>query len=236
MLKLTLLTLSSVAALVFGDVLKVSAAVLNSSFESGNFQSWSTAGQVTVEDANFGVTPQDGTYQAVLETLQDTTEVGGSDLENFLGLTVGSLTDLGVTEGSAIKQTVTLKAGDIISFSWNFLTDQDPSENSYNDLGFFVLNGFTPLADTTEAANLSLFTRLSRETGYKTASITVQAAGIYLLGFGVVDVDKTDSGDTAVNSALLIDNISVTSVPEPLTLLGVATAALLGTVFKRNLS
>ncbi|WP_013334546.1 PEP-CTERM sorting domain-containing protein [Gloeothece verrucosa] len=51
-------------------------------------------------------------------------------------------------------------------------------------------------------------------------------------GFGVVDVDKTSGGDTAVNSALLIDNITVTSVPEPLTLLGIASAALFGAAFK----
>ncbi|WP_236143716.1 hypothetical protein [Nostoc sp. CMAA1605] len=50
----------------------------------------------TVETANeFGVTPAHGTYQAVLETLQDETGSNSSNLETFLGLSSGSLTSLG---------------------------------------------------------------------------------------------------------------------------------------------
>lgn len=233
MKKLTLLSLA--IALILGSTEKVKATVLNSSFETGDFQSWSIGGQVTVEGTEFGITPPDGTYQAVLETLQDTINFTDSDLETFLGLEAGSLTTLGVTEGSAIKQTITLNAGDKISFSWNFLSDQDPQEADYNDFSFFVFNGLTQIADTEDAINDNFFTRLSRETGYQTTSITVQTPGTYTLGFGVVDVDRTGNGDTAVNSALLIDNITVTPVPEPLTLLGVLTVSLFGTWFKRNL-
>lgn len=234
MLKLTTLTLSTVTLLLFGLSEQGQATILNNSFERGNFQSWSTAGQTTVEDAAFGVTPPKGIYQAVLETLQDTTGVNGSQLEIFLGLEEGTLTNLGVTEGSAIKQSINLKAGDKISFFWNFLTDQDPLETDYNDFSFFVFNNLTQLADTPDATEINFFTRLSRETGYQMTSIRVQATGTYTLGFGVVDVDQTGNGDTAVNSALLIDNITVTRVPEPLTLLGVATASLFGTWFKRK--
>lgn len=234
MLKLNFLTLLSIVTLSFGSSEKVQAAVLNNSFETGDFQDWVTTGQVTVEGTEFGITPPNGTYQAVLETLQDTTSVNGSQLETFLGLEVGSLTNLGVTEGSAIKQTVSLNAGDRISFAWNFLTDQDPDETDYNDFSFLVLNNLTQLADTTDATEVNFFSRLSRETGYQTTSITIQEAGIYTLGFGVVDVDLTGNGDTAVNSALLIDDITVTAIPEPLTLLGVATASLFGAAFKRQ--
>ncbi|WP_233271043.1 hypothetical protein [Microcystis aeruginosa] len=49
-----------------------------------------------------------------------------SNLESFLSLSGNQLSNLFVTEGSAIKQTITANYGDIFSFSWNFLTDEVP--------------------------------------------------------------------------------------------------------------
>lgn len=201
----------------------VGAAVLNGDFETGDFSNWTTTGQTTVEDFDFGVTPADGSYQAVLETLQDQTTVSGSDLESFLGLSSGSLTTSGVIEGSAIKQTIVAQAGDVLSFSWNFLTDQVPSDSTFNDFAFFTLsNTVSSLADTFTPTTIS-FSRLAQETGYQTYSYTIPVAGTYTLGFGIVDV-----GDSAVNSALLIDNVEFQAVDESMSCTGVAAAMAFG--------
>ena len=210
----------------------VSAAVLNGDFETGDFSNWITTGQTTVEDFSFGVTPADGNYQAVLETLQDQTTVSSSEIESFLGLSTGSLTAGGVIEGSAIKQTIVASSGDVLSFSWNFLTDQTPPDSTFNDFAFFSLsNTVSSLADTFTPTSIS-FSRLFQETGYQAYSYTIPVAGTYTLGFGVVDV-----GDTAVNSALLIDNVNVKlqPVPESMNSTAVATAMALGVWLQTNL-
>jgi hypothetical protein len=211
----------------------VQAFAVNGGFETGNYSDWQTIGQTTVEGSGFGVTPVEGTYQAVLETLQDTLPgASGSDLETFLGLNSGDLTNLNVVEGSAIKQDITVNAGDVLVFSWNFLTDQNPPDSTYNDFAFFTLSTTsTTLADTFSPLMTS-FSRLSYEyqTGYQPYSYTFATGGTYTLGFGVVDV-----GDDTVNSALLVDRISTQAIPEPLTILGSATAIGFGAWFKRRL-
>jgi hypothetical protein len=64
--------------------------------------------------------------------------------------------------------------------------------------------------------------------------------GNYILGFGVVDVDKTGGGDNTINSALLVDNIKLTNnsevakVPEPDTLLGLLLTLGLASKCKRQ--
>jgi hypothetical protein len=61
--------------------------------------------------------------------------------------------------------------------------------------------------------------------------------GNYILGFGVVDVDKTGGGDNTINSALLVDNIKLTNiakVPEPDTLFGLLLTLGLASKCKRN--
>ncbi|MBH8564970.1 hypothetical protein I8748_22760 [Nostoc sp. CENA67] len=168
----------------------------------------------------------------MIETLQDQTNVSGSDLESFLGLSSGSLTTGGVIEGSAIKQTIVASSGDVLSFSWNFLTDQVPSDSTFNDFAFFSLgNTVSSLADTFTPTTIS-FSRLAVETGYQTYSYTIPVAGTYTLGFGVVDV-----GDDAVNSALLIDNVSVKlqAVPESMSSTAVAAAMAFGVCLQTNL-
>ena len=126
MFKISSLTLTTALALLLIPSQIVHAVTLNGSFETGNFDNWTTTGQTSVEDSGFGVTPTDGDKQAALQTLQNSTGITAVEIETFLGLSTGTLTNQGATEGSAIKQIVTANAGDILSFSWNFLTDQDP--------------------------------------------------------------------------------------------------------------
>lgn len=249
MFKLPTLTLITVAGLLVATTETSPAAVVNGSFETGNFSDWNTSGQTSIETSSFQVTPVNGSYQAVLQTCFFTgacddsqSLTNANDLESFLGLSVNELSNLGVIEGSAIKQTITANAGDIFSFSWNFLTDEDAANVDYNDFAFFTLNNnLYRLADIQSSFPVSpSFSHLKKETGYQTYTIPISVAGNYILGFGVVDVDKTGGGDNTINSALLVDNIKLTNnsdiakVPEPDTIFGLLLTLGLASKCKRK--
>jgi hypothetical protein len=232
MFKLPTLTLITVAGLLVATAEISPAAVVNGSFETGNFSDWNTSGQASVENSSFQVTPVNGNYQAVLQTCvfvgacdDNQSLTNANDLESFLDLSGNQLSNLSVVEGSAIKQTITANAGDVLSFYWNFLTDEDANNTDYNDFAFFTLNNtLYSLADIKSSFPVNpSFSHLKKETGYQTYTITISVTGNYILGFGVVDVDKTGGGDNTINSALLVDNIKLTNiakVPEPDTLFG----------------
>ncbi|WP_255520671.1 PEP-CTERM sorting domain-containing protein [Microcystis sp. LEGE 08355] len=162
-----------------------------------------------------------------------------NDLESFLGLSGNQLSNLSVVEGSAIKQTITANAGDVFSFSWNFLTDEDANNTDYNDFAFFTLNNtLYSLADTQSIFPVNpSFSHLKKETGYQTYTIPISVTGNYILGFGVVDVDKTGGGNATGNSALLVDNIKLTNgvkVPEPDSIFGLLLTLGLASKCKRQ--
>lgn len=246
MFKLPTLTLITVASLLASNLEASHAAVVNGSFETGNFSDWNTSGQTSIETSSFGVTPVNGSYQAVLQTCvfvgacdDNQSLTNANDLESFLGLSGNELSNLSVVEGSAIKQTITANAGDIFSFSWNFLTDEDANNTDYSDFAFFTLNNtLYSLADIQSIFPVNpSFSHLKKETGYQTYTIPISVTGNYILGFGVVDVDKTGGGNAAVNSALLVDNIKLTNiakVPEPDTLFGLLLTLGLASKCKRN--
>jgi hypothetical protein len=207
-------------ALGFAAAKPASAAITNGGFEGfPDFTGWQTTGNTTIQASDFRV-PAEGSQQGLLATGPGAT-TGGSNpvtaasLETFLGLAAGTLAPgMNATEGSAIKQTsITAAAGDTITFSYDFATNE-PRVQGNNDFGFVTLNGvLTKLADTTDATNAPPAIDISgnnaginsfaRETGYKTFTLTIAAAGTYTLGFGVVDVQ-----DTAVDSVLLVDGIT----------------------------
>ncbi|MBD3559009.1 proprotein convertase P-domain-containing protein, partial [Planktothrix sp. FACHB-1355] len=180
---------------------------LNESFESGNFGDWETFGNTGIQTAAFGVNPTDGTYQALITN--GTGSVGQPNLESLLGLAPGSLDSLGngnATEGSAIAKTITVSAGDQLSFDWNFLTNEAQS-SSFNDFAFISL---TPEDNSTLANTYSPLVPLggsfSQQTGYGTFSHTFTNSGTYTLAVGVLDVS-----DSVVDSAVLVDNLSLAS-------------------------
>jgi hypothetical protein len=183
------------------------AALLNGGFETGDLTSWSTFGNPILQTATFGSGPTEGTYQALLESRPDDNYVALSD---FLGITPSQLDTLGYREtfgGSAIKQTFTANAGDVLSFDWNFLTNEAPPSSS-NDFAFVVTLGSpTGLADTT-ATFIPSVTIFPSETGFQRFSRSLSAGGNYTLGLGIINV-----ADGETQSALLIDNVTLTSDP-----------------------
>lgn len=203
----------SSGASVFSAASTPISSIENGSFETGDFQGWNTIGDTSIETDSLGIFPPDGTYQALIST--GDSDAGGSvedaDLEEFLDLVPGTLDGLSGSdafEGSAIKQTFTVEAGDIVSFDWNFLTNEGTPSDTFNDTAFLNVNGFTfELADTgstfVDAAGVDEF---SEQTGTQTLTFAIANAGTYTIGFGVVDV-----GDAIVNSGLAIDNVAINS-------------------------
>lgn len=153
MLRLTALRWGLVAALtLFTITAQARAGFINGSFESGNFTGWTTTGDTLVTGSGIGVTPIHGSSQAFLTTASnngDFNNFSGSDavsaaaLESFLGLSAGTVGN--GFEGSAIRQTVTVNAGDVLTFRYKFLT----TEGSQTDFAFVTLTGYGILADTT---------------------------------------------------------------------------------------
>jgi hypothetical protein len=174
-------------------------------FESGNFTNWTTIGDASIETASLGTSPTEGNFQALITT--DFPSVPDTALENFLGLSVGTIDSLGngnATEGSALKlNPITVQAGDVVSFDWNFLTNEGTPSSFFNDFAFVSISpSFTSeLADTNSVFVLSP-TPFFEETGYRTFEYRFTTAGTYTIGFGVADV-----GDTAVGSGLLVDDL-----------------------------
>jgi hypothetical protein len=211
--------------------------IANGSFESG-FTDWTTIGNASIETVAFGVTPTNGTNQARISTFAGSVSVAG--LNTFLDLTPGTIASLrpNPSQGSGFKQTIIGNAGDVLTFDWNFLTNEPTPSGSFNDFAFWSLTseqGGALLADTFSAPFLTGTAGFNEQLGYRTTSYTLTTSGTFTLGFGVVDV-----GDTNVGSALLVDNITFAGIanptPAPATLLIVGVSlgcTALGSLLRR---
>jgi PEP-CTERM motif len=221
----------------------VHAGPLNADFESGSFFGWTTLGNATIETSAFGSGPSSGVFQASLRTvdfpLPNPSGVASRDtVEAFLGLPAGTLQSLPPTElvlhGSAIKQSFSANAGDILTVDWNFVTDTpfSPPFSGFNDFSIITLNtDETVLADALAPSVASSTVHL-RETGFQTSTFIIPTTGTITLGFGVFEV-----GGAAFQSRLLVDNVAVVSaVPEPssLALIVMGMSGFLTVVRRRN--
>lgn len=204
------------------------AAVVNGSFESG-LAGWSTLGDASAQAAVGSVGAPHGAAQLALTTASslfdddlagvgafnlsgtDTALAGGS-LEAFVGLTPGGLDPdpanaVQAFEGSAVLQTFTASAGETLSFRFNFLSN----DTLPGDYGFIVIDGVLfKLADATWLSAPA--GSWSQQSGHGVFNHVFASAGTHLLAFGVVDV-----GDFSASSALLVDAVQVSAVPEPQT-------------------
>ena len=218
------------AGIVMGGPQPVYAVIVNGGFESGDVTGWSAGGDVSVETAAFGTGPTEGTYQAKLTS--GAFSVSASDLETFLGLASGTLNGLSpsgqaAVEGSGIMQTFSANAGDVLSFDWNFLTNEIADGSGINDFAFASLGAPFVLADTFTLARASSSVDFADETGFQTSLFTLPSSGLYTLKLGVVDVE-----DRSVDSGLLVDRVSLRSsdpgpvIPEPTSLLLVGLGGL----------
>lgn len=238
------------------------ADIANGDFAAG-FSGWTTAGSTTTRGAvgsNPDIVPPDGDGSQAQISNSGGANPTTTQLEGFLGLNAGSIAGVAPngdpTQGSAIWTTFGAGefggAGARVTFSWNFLTDEDlnstrqdfafVSVTSSDGFQFIQLLSFvndpalqTASDGTTNVNGLGFGGQNGRQLalGYNTDfSFTIPnpggTIGTYTLGFGVLDALTNN-----VNSILYVDAVSVEAVPEPsslfLLLLGV-------TCFRRRLT
>lgn len=191
-------------AAALGMVLSASASatVVNGDFETGDLSGWTASSGAFVTTSAIA-----GAFSAELNS-------GGSlsvsAMEAFFGLTAGSLTAADLTDptpeyaGEAIKQTVSVSAGDVLSFDWTveFLE----GNTTYNDAAFFATvdsgDVIIELADGISSPGIV--------SG--TGTYTFLTSGLHTIGFA-----RINGGDGCCGGPLYVDNVSFTGVPAPLT-------------------
>ncbi len=226
----------------------IARATVVEGFETGSLSgSEASMGDVGVRGTYFNIAPTEGTKQLLLTTINNTSDVGYSNQSGsnavpvtnigaFLGIPTSSIRDGTATgqEGSAFTINLgTLNAGDVVTFDYNFLTNEI-QPGAHNDFAFWELNSgpihiFADSNSPTLAPTDPSNTVFALATGYHTVTINILATATYTLGIGVMDATTTDNP-----SAVLIDNIVVTPVPEPTTVaFSIAGAALLVALRRR---
>ena len=190
-----------------------------------------------------GIAPPEGANHYLLTTINanglDGTDgfssqsgsnaVSGPTLQSFFGNVVSIVG----TEGSAFRlNNIVIAAGQVIRFSFDFLTNElppfpgDPNPGGdpvgHLDLAFAILldsNGnavgglrtiATPRSVNYNDPNdvITVGLPFNFHSGYMTFEVAVATAGTYSLGIGVIDRTTSDTP-----SGLLVDNIEI--IPEP---------------------
>jgi hypothetical protein len=214
-----------VAALIaaLSNAVPATELVVNGGFETGDLTGWAALGPVSVESASLGVTPNSGTSMAV---------IGG-----FPAPSQNALLAQTAEIDTSLVDTVN------VSFAYN-LQASDISE--FDDIGVDALAvgvlpagslGFGSLANALILLSVpfnDLFGGGPEVLGWTTFSETITDIpdmGLvdFILGFGVQNTDDLGFiGDNGQLFAAYIDDVSVTTVPEPsaLLLLSIALAGL----------
>ncbi len=206
------------------------SAVVNGDFETGTLSGWATSGASHADAGSTGAFPSEGKFQAYIDNTGNFASPIAT-LMPFLGIVGTDILALGQgspTTGSAIKQTITASAGDVLTFDWNFMTDEHNEAPMYNDFAIFSVDG-TPYLLASRLTTFSTLDLVSPPTGfdgqthYSSQSHLFTTSGSHDLTYAVFNV-----GDSGHNSVLLVDDVNV-SIPEPslLAVIGLGGAAIL---------
>lgn len=200
----------------------------NGGFENGSLPPWTaTAAGVTVAGTTGGVSPVEGSFQAVINTPQSGTVFQGP-LETFLGLASGTLSAYnngGLGGGNAFKQTFNITAGQAITFRYDFLPNGGMTTSGQNDTAFFTLHLAGDTSSTIVFTLSSTAASGGVATGYQAFTTGTLAAGTYLLGYGVNDQKQPAGANNAQRPTLLIDGVAVVPEPATISLLGIGALA-----------
>jgi VCBS repeat-containing protein len=177
------------------DAPRVSVPENNLGFERGSIAGWSAIGSVAALQWHDGVVAPEKSWMGWI----DASGASEASIENFVGLAAGALDEIGsgdATVGSALKTALTVMAGDVISFDWNFNAhDYLP----YNDFAFVVTaDGVAYKLSDIEHAGAY------QTTEWTTYSLVAPTTGVFELAIGMMNVT-----DESLNSHLLIDNIRI---------------------------
>ena len=193
-------------------------APVNGDFsQTPDFSGWQTAGNDSVQAADFHSIPDAKITQASLSNAQQpnsgTLPASAANLESFLNLDAGDLNRRGkaAINGSAIKQNITAKAGDLITFKADFLTNELAKSRRDYALVSVTRNGktqFFKITGVLKPTNPLDGAGLASETGYHGYAILLPKNGQYTIGFAVVNV-----GDSEFASDLLVDNVQLNTHP-----------------------
>jgi hypothetical protein len=211
----------TVSKSVSAGLLGLSVLLATSPAQALDLTAWSKTGDVAPASQTTITNAFPGDDGAVNFNVSPNTPVGTNVLESFLGLNPGTIAST-AQEGSAIKQTFNVQAGDQISFDWNFLTNE--TNSAFPDFAFFTVSRDinTTLATIADAVTPSSPFRF--ETGIRSFSYTFTTSGTYTVGIGVLD-----DADVTTSSALQVGNADYKAVPTPAllpALVGFGVAAL----------
>lgn len=230
---------SSLAALALGATLSATAqasvvvslpgdlSFIGAQPVSPAFDGWSVAGDVSAPDDHtlLLTTAFDASDDAGASAVVGSGAIAAQQwrgVEELAGLAIGALdtTIDGVVhqamEGSVVSRNLWFQAGDTLSFRWQLLSNEDPF-SGLPDLAFVSLGGQLVELGTPQIANLQGSLGFQHSSGWQTFTHTFTDTGAVALAnielaFGVVD-----RGDTTVSTALAIQGVTVTPVPEPMT-------------------
>lgn len=199
------------------------AAVINGDFTAG-LTGWDSLGDVAVSAsaARLSTASLDvddfpaaaGAFNLSGNAAAPIGQPGG--VEEFAGLPLGQLDPDPLNgswafEGSALRQTLAVQAGDTLRFDWSLGSNEDPLIGM-NDYAFVVIGGVLTVLD-------DVFTGL----GSGSFIHTFNAAGSTDVVFGIVDV-----GDYVGSSWLSIDSVRIATAPQPVSAPGSLALALAG--------
>lgn len=191
------------------------APILNGGFEdAAALNNWGVDGNATTHGVEYLAAPE-GQQQAVLSTGPGIGGTGTPDtaanIESFLSLNSGTLTKQGngaAVSGTAIKQTITTRGFQILSFKADYLTN----ETAKQDFAFVTLTNdhgqtrFFKIRPQVHATSnmVSGATGEASESGYRTYFLLIPRSGTWTLGFGVVNTVNAQ-----ILSSLALDSIQV---------------------------
>ncbi|MEH2271006.1 MAG: PEP-CTERM sorting domain-containing protein [Nostoc sp.] len=202
-------------AMVFSFLGLSSFTIASPSFAASlNLSNWDKSGDVVAVPSQAMLTNAfaNGSDDAANYNVSGNNPAYISSLETFLGLNPGAL-GIDATEGSAIKTTLNILAGDAISFDYFLLTyDTFSSDRAF----VTISNSVIPL------------------TGSDPFRYTFATSGIYKVGIGVTDVNDTSGSSILSLTNALVTNSNPQPVPEPLTTLASILAGSFGVMLKRK--
>jgi len=212
------------------------AQITNGTFAT-DLTDWSSSGDVAVRDSAAYLTTaslagdDDGLGEGFFNFSGSET-VSSGDIESLLSFPEGALdpdTDNGVFafEGSVLYRNIAVQAGDVLSFDFTFLTN-----DASNDFAFVLFDANTYILTDGLTRSATTDYGYSLSTGAQTFT-SAPATETRTISFAVGVIDTSDFN---TSSALSIDNVTLTAIPEPSSfaaLAGLAGLALAATRRRR---